>query len=381
MFKISKIYFTIFIIVIFVVFIWCVLGSSFNKTKIIEAYNTFLEKLNAKNLLNYIQGNSINNIPALKLLTTNDQLAQANNCQNEAVKLKFTQNPSDATCIKICLNDDAKLLNVTNSAEVIFNNSKLDVGDYCIVGERPNCNMNASIALITLNSVVCHPKYPNLFGGNENRELLACNNLDINDPNNVLWDYYYNEAVDPLLVDINDEDELLSDGSFRFRCKFNGLDIQSNKYVENPSNRFHPMRNYCTSLLFSAHPDVQIKILDDDYMCECGDKEITRVENLIPDDKHSLCSPYTYSKVQTSENFKYTLPYPCYNINSPVTDFTNKLPCPPAEFVNQGANIAKVDLYTTTDDGSTIISKTLNYQGVGKFNDFLGKEYIKHLDT
>ncbi|CAI6372849.1 unnamed protein product [Macrosiphum euphorbiae] len=88
--------------------------------------------------------------------------------------------------------------------------------------------------MMTVNSVICRAKFPKLFGGPTGNLVVACNDTRINNPLNVLWDYRYDKVVDPFTVTLNDSDELLADGNFRFRCNFGGRDNMHNKYIEHP---------------------------------------------------------------------------------------------------------------------------------------------------
>lgn len=319
-----------------------------------------------KDLLN---GSDINNIPNLVISTTNSEVADANNCSTSAIL--FGDYATDEQCIIKCMSSTAKAINVYAGDEVMYNNKKLNTGAYCTIGPRPQCNMKTTRAMMTINSITCVPKYPNLFGGPLGNQIIACNDIAHYNHNNVLWDYSENKLVNQYTIVMTDEDETLADGSFRFRCKF-GRDERFNNYIEHLSNRFHPMRNYCTSYLYAAHPDVQFKKTEDSYICDCGNSKDTRVENLIPNDKTSPCSPFTLSdklirEYPSGKRMQLSVPYKCFNVNSLITDVPNMLPCPEDKFTTQSAFLDEIKLEYVTYD---IPSEQRYMVHHPKFDDF-----------
>lgn len=329
---------------------------------LVYSFRTDLRKRNeelAKNLYeegplqNLLNGSGINNIPSLNLVSTSPEISQANNCANRPVYVaNKNELLTDAECVSICLNSTAKAINVLNDNETyIFDSAALNKGSYCMIGSRPRCNMKTTYAILTINSVTCQPKFPNMVGGQLGNTVVACNNTQINDPRNVLWDYRENEEFNPITTIFTNEDEQLANGSFRFRCKFDGLDRRANKYIENPLNRFHPIENYCSDLIYRAHPDVQTKFIYDenkkisDYECDCGETDETRVKNLDPFDPHSQCSSISQ---EIKDDIKYrkilTVPYRCFTLYSAISDVGKYLPCPNEQFTREGNQIAAVTL-------------------------------------
>lgn len=75
------------------------------------------------------------------------------------------------------------------------------------------------------------------------------------------------------------------------RRKYVGLDDRKNYFIENPLERFHPMKNYCTEYMFAAHENVKLVFSDDDssFKCDCGDEKVTRAALMNPDDPTSRC--------------------------------------------------------------------------------------------
>lgn len=65
-----------------------------------------------------------------------------------------------------------------NANNVYSENKKLTNGIYCSLGPRPNSNPRTTTTMMTINSVVCRSKYPNLFGGTNVNHIAACKNSD-----------------------------------------------------------------------------------------------------------------------------------------------------------------------------------------------------------
>jgi hypothetical protein len=348
------IFYTILLCVVILISIYIFLYYSFRndlQKRNEELAKNLYEEGPLQDLLN---GSGINNIPSLNLITTNPTIARANNCANRPVYVdsNTTNNLTDAECISICLNSTAKAINVSSDNETyIYQSAALNVGSYCMVGPRPRCNMKTSYALLTINSVICQPKFPNIVGGQLGNTIVACNNVQINDPRNVLWDYLNNEKFNPTTTIFTNENDLLPSGAFRFRCKFDGLDKRANKYIENPLNRFHPIENYCADLIYRAHPDVQTKFEYDDnksistFTCDCGNESDTRVKNLDPNNPRSQCSSISQEIVDDVKSRKtLTVPYRCFTIYSVISDVGKYLPCPNDQFTREGNQIASVNL-------------------------------------
>jgi len=239
-----------------------------------------------------LNGSSINNIPTLRLVKAPPQVARANHCADGPVSLSGSHDTTDTECARVCVNDGARAINVHANDIVVFNSIVLHEGAHCYVGPRPDCNMRTAIALLTINSVTCRSRFPKLVGGRTGNDIVACNDNNIRDPQNVLWDYKENAMFDPFRTSVTDEDELLADGTYRFRCKFNGVDSNSNVYQAHPVSRLHAIEKYCASAIYAAHPAVRTVFSDDGrtFSCDCGDFSETRVRPIDPNDSRSRCS-------------------------------------------------------------------------------------------
>lgn len=300
-----------------------------------------------------VNGSGINNIPTLKVITTNDAIRDANSCG--AQPLFAGPNGTDADCVRMCSNSTAYAFSVTNQREYYFEDRKLGVGTYCKLGKRPNCNPFTTRTLMTVNSVTCRSKFPELFGGAAGNDVVACNNLQIFDPMNQLWDYKIDQRVDPVTMTqpIADIDERLSDGSFRFRCNFRGEDSHHNAYMEHPFKRFHPMQNYCASNIRYAHPSVRtiVDVNTGKFTCDCGKVKITKVKHLVAHEPSSVCSDKSYKRTPL-DTFRtsISIPYRCFNINSPITDVAKYPPCAANSFNDNSQTNSIVLTYSKNHD-------------------------------
>lgn len=325
---------------------------AFNKN-IATQNDELAAKLSNGKLEALLNGSGINNIPNLNIVSTNAAVSTANACGKGPVYLGNSGTNQD--CIRTCANSSASVINVAAGETYIYESAVLQPGASCIIGPRPQCNMKTSYAMMTVNSIVCRSKYPDLVGGPLGTTVVACNNRQITDPQNYLWDYRYNKKFDPLTTDITDANEVLNDGSYRFQCKFHGYDVRQNQYVEHPNNRFQPFRNYCASEIYAAHPNVKTVVYGADYRCDCGAYESTRVQNIDPSDPSSLCSNYSSSEtIDDKQRRQLNVPYKCFTLFSPLDDVGKYLPCPSEQFTREGSQFGLLTVPFSTNPNQVI---------------------------
>lgn len=363
---------TIFVIILFIgmIFVfYTLLYYSYDKT-LQEDDEKLAEKLKDGPLQSLLNGSGINNIPKLNLITTNSKISKANKCGHGPIHIGNEATNHD--CVKICSNSSAYVINVKPDESYIYETTILKPGAHCTIGKRPECDMATSVAIMTVNSTLCRSKFPNIVGGSSGTTIVACSNQQIYDPHNYLWDYKMSEAFNPWTTTITDEDELLNDGHYRFRCKFEGTDNRGNYYQEHPFNRFHPISNYCAALIYGAHPDVKTVIKDDGtFECDCGNKEDTRVENIHFNDKSSQCFHDAIStKIESEkhETMETNIPYKCFTLFSPLEDVGKYLPCPTQQFTNETAPQWSTVRISVTKNEKILIEhpmyKTMSKDGV-----------------
>lgn len=342
---------------IFLVIVYNVLFYKFNWTKIKTADSELRTAIsNNSPFAKLLNTSGINNLPHINIITTNVNVAKAANCANAPINIGLNGTQSD--CVRVCANSNAKLMIITDSDEVYYNNAQLPVGNNCILGERPQCNQNTTTILMTINSIVCKPKFPNLIAGPLGTTIVACNDRLIQDPQNILWDNKYNTPVDPLSTMFTSEDEKLPNGTYRFSCKFNGVDEQHNRYIMNPKSRFHPLKNYCTQLLWNASHDIKFVYNpeDDTITCDCGNYQDTRVRNLIVNDQTTPCSDKQITYTTINKDLKQVdLVKKCFTLYSPITDAGEYFPCSNTDqFVKQGSQTETITLQYSEIDAAAI---------------------------
>ena len=293
-----------------------------------------------KNLANLLNANSLGNLPSIKIQTNNSEIQRMNDCQNGPI---FLGSVSDEfVCKRIC-GSAGQLLNVKTGDEIFSNGQKLVEGAWCTVN-KPNCNLNTTYVRATVNNVSCQTKYPFIFGGETGNRLVACNDARYFNVENILWDNLTNTRVTSN-TKLQSENELLPDGSYRFTCKF-GNDENENKFIEHPSNRFHPVRNYCTKELYRASYDIQPT---SDGKCDCGDYNITRVRNKIPNDDTSTCTA-CYDEFNEADSV-LTIGTNCVTINSNITQLQKDTVCTPSKFITTGNLCENIKINLKYDDG------------------------------
>lgn len=153
---------------------------------------------------------------------------------------------------------------------------------------------------------------------------------------------------------MHDEDEKLSDGNYRFRCKFNGMDDMHNMYIEHPTERLHPIRNFCSHLLYNAHPSIKPIVTENKYEFDCGNYYVTRVDHLNPEDKSSPCSDEQFETKADGAKITRSMLYRCYNINSPISDVSKYMPCSGNRFNRFGSLMQSIDFTYTFDEHAPI---------------------------
>lgn len=300
-------------------------------------------KLQNGPLQSLLNGSGINNIPRLNIISSNSGVTAANDCGRGPIRIGA--NGTQADCVRVCANSNVNLIMVNPGERYVYESTVLEEGAHCVVGPRPECNMRTTVALMTVNSIVCRPKFPNLIGGQLGTTVVACNNQFVNDPQNYLWDFKFNKRVDPLTTNITDEDERLPNGRFRFRCRFRGVDDRGNRYMTHPYDRLQPMINYCASSIYQAHPAVKT-IIDRQFgrfRCYCGDFKETRVRHLIPDNNTSVCSHLSQLvRVETKKRKILELPYKCFTLFSTLDEVGKYLPCSTDQFTRKGSQMSSV---------------------------------------
>lgn len=313
----------------------------------VNKYNLYLKNAKLARLLN---ADSLGNLPNVYINSTNVEIEKAKNCTTEPVYLGPTDQGSEDSYLKRCIDVCGSLghvVHINEEMEYYQNSKKLQPGSYCMIeSESTKCNLNTGYVVATgLGSVVCKSKYPNMFGGSDASQIIACSDERHPASGGVLWDNYNNYAVEPTTVIMSEEDEKLFDGSFRFTCKYND-NLNKNKMIPHPANRFHPINDPCLLNVYAAHRSAGVVLENDTWRCDCGDQYVTRLHNKDPNDPKSECYNCENSITTSGENKKYKISYSCFTINSNLTDTIDKVPCNSDSFVNLGSNCDVIELTT-----------------------------------
>lgn len=287
----------------------------------------------SKELTALMNADSLYNLPHINIKTDNQELLLHNQCRDGAIYMGT--NATDKDCFDRC-GSTGQLIHVLEGQEIFINDKLLSPGYWCSL-IHPKCNLKTGYVLATTNNVVCRSKYPNMFGGEAADHITACSNEEFPAIGAVLFDYKEMEPVQTQLINMNHEDERLSDGEYRFRCNY------PSGFIEHPLNRFHPLKNPCTYTLYRPHPKVQVKYTNGSWECDCGPLDETRVQHIDSNDKQSTCSSCAYKNDDESTE----IPIRCFSVNSSYRALSKYLPCIGTNFINLGGDcdVIKINKY------------------------------------
>lgn len=168
-------------------------------------------------------------------------------------------------CIDRCGHEDYEYRYINPNEKLVIHKREL-YGAYCLPKAATQCNLNTSLAVIGLDGYKCISKFPTLLGGASGNEIIGCDSGQLIDG---LTNETYTHMIPTNLI-INDINERLPNGLYRFRCV-------------NPAD--HIDVDVTIGSRFESEIDV-CKILDengkrgDDGTCVC-DHYINRGNNAI----------------------------------------------------------------------------------------------------
>lgn len=315
-------------------------------------YDKTLKEMENYNIRNLLNSDNISNLPQVDIITDNKEIQQHTNCKLHPLYMGNVETSSiQLECKNLC-GSNAQITKINDGDEFYFNNTMLHSGYWCMY-EQVHCNSNTAYFVSSLDGYICKSKYPNIFGGENNNEIIACKNEQITNNNSYLWDYLNDEAVNPLNIRISNEDELIPfTNEYRFRCKYT-TDESKNQYLPHPLNRFHPIKNVCTTEVINAHPDVKLVYDNNSWYCDCGDFITTRVQHKIPGDIQSTCTAcINQSKDLGNNKHKDTYRYECYTQHSPYYKMSSNIPpCSLEQFESGAYNCDVLSLTTRYESG------------------------------
>lgn len=323
------------------------LSFKFDNNKFKDYINSFNLTLNNEKLTKLINADPIENLPNLIVNTNNTELIKNRNCTNNPIFLSSVDESSlnyKDVCENLC-GSSATIIKITDNDEYYQNSKKLPTGNYCNVGSM-DCNLKTGYVVSSgIGGVVCRSKFPNMFGGENASTIIACNDEKYPATGSVLWDNLYNTQVDPTMIIMNSEDELLVDGSFRFSCKYN-YDANKNPIKEHPANRFHPIMDPCLLNLYSTSLDAGVRVKENEWYCDCN---VERLYNTIKGDLKSPCTTCNNSTEVNKNLTIKTIRYDCFTVNSKLNSVESLVPCNPNNFTNLGEMCDVVNLSFLND--------------------------------
>lgn len=305
-------------------------------------YESYLQTLNTEitniDLRNLINTNDVNDLPLIKI---DDINTDTNSCEPGYILMSNNQHDSTSLFEDDCKSkcgEKSQLVVISDQVNIFRNNKRLNNGIWCFK-EMDQCNLNTSYVISDVGTdKMCVSKYPNLFD-NTGFNIVACNDEIYYNNKNVLWDYKDDVLVNPINVIMNDENEKLEDGSYRFRCKYN-VDDMMNEYIEHPTNRFHPIQDPCKLNSYRLSEGVKFVTDGINWYCDCGDYSVTRVKNKIINDDKSFCTA-CYNGYLDDSNL-YVIYSECFRVGSKYTEAYNKRPC--SDFTNLGSACCHLEL-------------------------------------
>lgn len=352
----------IFVIIYIGIFLKIDLKSYFNY---ILNVNDLLANEQTRQLIN---ANTIVNLPYINIKTNHNILRNIQSCQSNPILLTTNTTQNEDLYMEECVNkcgNRAEIIIVDANNEFYQNNSRLQTGLWCMLNP-PNCNTKTTFINATINGVMCVSKFPRLIGGETGNDIVACNTINSFNSDNVLWDRRFNRRVNLSNLIIDHEDEILEDGSYRFVCRF-GDDANGNALIEHPFDRFIPQEDKCINNVYMASRQAQTVFVDgkQNYYCECGIENETRLTNEDPNDKQTPCTGcIEAAATETSDTAQIRVR--CYNINSLLSNLGTNLirPCGPSRFTRYGnecqLEAVKMNVTEVTPVNSTELNAYFN---------------------
>lgn len=296
-------------------------------------FSTVTKQLQDSQELALLNGNNLANLPDLQVGVPN----YSKGCKQGAVYLG-TNVTNPAYCKQVC-GSEGKIIQIDKDATYYINGTKLTEGSWCVTHEPIECNTSTGYVLAGVNGAVCRSKFPEIIGGEKANKIEACNDSIINSTNSKLMDRLHNEQVSLSTV-FTDVDEKLENGEFRFVCE-PGRDIHGNKYLIHPEARFHVIPDPCKESGAKLHDSVGLKYTqDNNWYCDCGKFEETRVSNFNSRNAQTTCTNCILEKKEDLVK----IPYQCVTGDS-YFDYLGVIPlCEPQKFINKGAECSQIEL-------------------------------------
>lgn len=197
--------------------------------------------------------------------------------------------------------------NDVKSGSVVIGRQPMKPGSYCMPTLMATCNRNTSLVVYSINGWLCLPR-TDAFAGSGGNRIVVCDGKLRDNALRVV----YEEFIPPTLVLNNVYTDKLSDGTYRFECLHNHMDVIGNKYLTSRLNRLHLLRNWCVeNIPFAA--DVNVDLING--ICECVKFE---------KDKDGRCTACNIHFDNTSKQIAFNSK-PCYSFTDTIAQFEDYL--------------------------------------------------------
>lgn len=184
------------------------------------------------------------------------QYSWTSNISNSTCPMYGFKCDSDESCDceKMCGNGDYVPFRVMPNEPIYLMDQQLTEGTYCLPKGIGECNQKTSYHVFSSTGWKCIPRNKSTFQN-------PCYNEEAKDHHlNVLWDYLKNEPAEQVEFAY----ERLKDGTLRYRCKCDSMDIRGRPMVA--TIPFVCSVDYCIRDLPRPLPVTRFK----DFKCECG---------------------------------------------------------------------------------------------------------------
>lgn len=206
-------------------------------------------------------------------------------------------------CSEICQSSDYEYKFV-NASGIVINNKEIR-GAWCLPKPIARCNLNTSNAFIGIKNYECITNFPQLLGGMHGNQIIGCGNENVFA--DMLNETTYSKFIPSNLI-IDDLDERLPNGEYRYQCKYD-----KTKYFSlsgTIGNRFDIETNICQ--VFDSPGTLDIPTLT----CKC-ENDIN-----VGSEKNAPCTNCTSGfeivdedRKQIGSRFGYSIGKDCSNPN------------------------------------------------------------------
>lgn len=166
-------------------------------------------------------------------------------------------------CLSYCSVSDGVDYKFFSKSGSIISGREGRKGAYCLPTDAAICNENTSIVFYSKYGWRCFPQM-RAFAGVGGNKIVCCRGNLLDRATGKVWKEYIDSNLK-----INDIDEPLTDGTFRFVCPPT-LDSIGNKMIEAPFDRLLLLENSCARMIPYGNLDIKPNLSTG--ICICGDQ-------------------------------------------------------------------------------------------------------------